>query len=46
MVGSDDSSDSLITERLAGVVDYISDSGSTGFDRALQLAEKIASNGA
>ncbi|KAL1723412.1 ClpP/crotonase-like domain-containing protein [Schizophyllum commune] len=29
-----------------GVVDYISDSGSTGFDRALQLAEKIASNGA
>ncbi|KAI4523717.1 ClpP/crotonase [Schizophyllum commune Tattone D] len=27
-----------------GVVDYISDSGSTGFDRALQVAEKIASN--
>ena len=37
---------SLITERLAGVVDYISDSESTGFDRALQVAEKIASNGA
>ena len=35
-----------LVNRIIGVVDYISDSGSTGFDRALQLAEKIASNGA
>ncbi|KAL1741053.1 ClpP/crotonase-like domain-containing protein [Schizophyllum fasciatum] len=27
-----------------GLVDYISDSGSTGFDRALQVAERIAEN--
>ena len=28
-----------------GLVDYVSDPGSTGFDRALQLAQDISRNG-